>query len=56
MERDVKDKVQASVGYVEAYHTHDVLAVWLITEQVCVGRGAVSIYVLTARLKNSEKQ
>jgi len=50
MEREVKDKVQSSEEYEEAYATFDVLTIWQLTEQVCVGRSAVSVYAMTAKL------
>jgi hypothetical protein len=51
MDRDVKDRVQSSPGYEEAYQTFNVLTIWLITEQVAaVSRGAVSAYAITSRL------
>jgi len=50
MEREVKDKIQSSPDYEEAYAAFDILTIWQLTEQVCVGRGAVSIYELTTKL------
>jgi hypothetical protein len=50
MERDVRDKLVATDGYERALREFDVLKIWLLTEQVVRGRGAVSIYTMTSRL------
>ena len=50
MDRDIRDKVMTSEGYEEAYAAYDILNLWNIVEQVVLGRGAISIYALTARL------
>lgn len=50
MEREVRDKVTTSEGYERAYANYDLLSLWNIVEQVVLGRGAISIYALTARL------
>ena len=50
MEREVRDKVTTSEGYEQAYGNYDLLSLWNIVEQVVLGRGAISIYALTARL------
>lgn len=49
MERDVRNRVEAADGFNDAYRRADLLALWNITEQTVRGRGAISIYALTAR-------
>jgi hypothetical protein len=50
MDREVTNKVQASNGYEAAFAAFNVFAIWQMTEQVCVGRGAVSVYTLITTL------
>jgi hypothetical protein len=46
MERELKDKVTSQPGYQNTYVAYDIHAIWNMTEQVCVGRGAISVYAL----------
>ena len=50
MDKDVKDSLTTSEGYREMYDTFDILGIWNLTEQVVMGRGAVSVYSLIVRL------
>jgi hypothetical protein len=47
MEREVKDKVTSQPGHANAYN---ILEIWNMTEQVCVGRGTISVYTLITKL------
>jgi hypothetical protein len=38
MEREFKDKVTSQPGYANAYVAFNILEIWNMTEQVCVGR------------------
>lgn len=42
MDREVKSKVDE---FGNAMSTYNLLSLWRITEEVCVGRGAVSIHL-----------
>ena len=50
MDREIKSKVEAHPQYSKAMSELDLLQLWQITEEVCVGRGSVSIYQLISRL------
>jgi hypothetical protein len=50
MEREVKDKVTSQPGYANAYVVFSILEIWMMTEQVCVGRRAISVYTLITKL------
>ena len=42
MDTDVKDSLVNSAGYQAAYNAFDIHEIWNLTEQVVVGRGAIS--------------
>jgi hypothetical protein len=44
MDREVKSKVEAHHEFSNAMSTYNLLSLWRISEEVSVGRGAVSIY------------
>ena len=50
MHKDVKDSLLTSAGYQAAYNAFDLHTIWNLTEQVVVGRGAISVYSLVTRL------
>ena len=50
MDKDVKDSLVTSPGYQAAYNQFDIHEIWNLTEQVVVGRGAISVYSLVTRL------
>jgi len=57
MEREIRDKMTQSPGYQAAYDGNDLLALWHMAEQICVGRGAVSVYQLVFRImRMSQKE
>lgn len=49
MDREVRNRVEAANGFNAAYQRADLLALWNMTEQTVRGRGAISVYSLTAR-------
>ena len=50
MDKDVKDSLTTSPGYQGFYDRFDVLEIWNLTQQVVLGRGAISVYTLIVRL------
>ena len=56
MDKEVKTKVMTSEGYQEAATAFDVLTIWNLTENVILGRGAISIFALTSRLINLKQK
>ena len=50
MDKDVKDSLVTSAGYQAVYNAFDIVAIWNLTEQVVVGRGAMSVFALVTRL------
>eukprot|EP00981_Chlorochromonas_danica_P012233 scaffold4684_cov156-Ochromonas_danica.AAC.1 len=56
MEREIRDKVEATQGFQQARITANLLAVWRITEQVVQGVGAISIYALTSRFMRMKQK
>ena len=50
IDKDVKDCLVTSAGYRAAYDAFNMLAIWDVTDQVFVGRGAISVYSLVTRL------
>jgi hypothetical protein len=57
MEREVKDKVTSQQEYQNAYVAYNIHVIWNMTEQICVGRGAISVYALiTKLLKTTQRE
>jgi len=50
MDKDVKDALTTSPGYQEFYDEFNLLEIWNLTQQVVLGRGAISVYALIVRL------
>ena len=50
MDKDITTSLMAAPGYQAAYDAFNILELWRMTEQVVVGRGAISAYTLIARL------
>lgn len=50
MDKEVKNSLTTSPGYRDAYDHFDLLRIYNMTEQVVLGRGAISIYSLIVRL------
>ena len=50
MDKDVRDALMTSAGYQAFYDAFDILGMWRLTEQVVLGRGAISVYSLVVRL------
>jgi hypothetical protein len=50
MDKEIREKIQNAEGYNDAYEQFDLLRIWQMTEQVVIGRGAISIYAITAKL------
>jgi hypothetical protein len=50
IEKNLRDELTQIPGYDEAYRQLDLLQLWRLIEQSCVGRGAVSIFQLVARI------
>jgi hypothetical protein len=44
MDRSIKDQLITTPGFDKAFNKFDHLEIWRMTKQVCVGRGAVSVY------------
>ena len=43
VDKEVKDSLGTSAGYQAAYNAFDLHTIWNLTEQVAVGRGAISV-------------
>jgi hypothetical protein len=43
-------KVTSQPRYANAYVAFNILEIWNMTEQVCVGRGAISVHTLIIKL------
>jgi len=50
LSREILSKVESHTNYDEALVNADLLTIWQITEQVAVGRGAISMYQIAVRL------
>jgi hypothetical protein len=50
MDKDVKTSVTASRDYQSMLQKFDLLGIWKLTEQVAIGRGAVSVYAQLVKL------
>jgi hypothetical protein len=50
MDKEIRDKMTQALGYQFAYDNCDLLALWRIAEQICLGRGSVSISQLILRI------
>ena len=50
IDKDVKDALTTSPGYQEFYDEFNLLEIWNLTQQVVLGRGAISVYALIVRL------
>lgn len=46
----VKSAMTTSPGYAAMFDAYDIHGLWRLTEQVCLGTGAISVYTLIARL------
>ena len=46
----VKSALTTSPGYQQLFDTFDIHGLWNLTEQVCLGRGAISVYAVIVRL------
>jgi len=54
---EVKSALTTSPGYQQLFDNYDILGMWQLTEQVCLGRGAISVYTMvvrTLKLKQEE--
>jgi len=49
-DKEVRSTLVTSPGYDQIYRNYDILRLWNLTEQVCMGRGAISVYTLVVRL------
>jgi hypothetical protein len=56
MEREVKDKVTSQPGYQNAYVAYGIHAIWNMTKEVCVERGAISVYALIRKLLRTSQR
>jgi hypothetical protein len=52
----VKSTLTTSPGYQALFDACDIHGLWHLTEQVCVGRGAVTTYALIAKLLNTRQK
>lgn len=50
MDKEVKDAVMSCNEYAPLYTAYDILGLFNLTEQTIVGRGAISIYTVVAKL------
>lgn len=52
----VKTALTTSPGYQQYFDSYDIHGMWMLTEQVCMGRGAISIYSIIVRLLQLKQQ
>jgi hypothetical protein len=50
IDKEVKDSLMTSPEYQNAYDAFDLLTIWRLTEQVVMGRRAISVYTLITRI------
>jgi hypothetical protein len=55
MDKEVKESLTTAPGYQDAYNAFDLLRIYNMTEQVVLGRGAISVYALIIRLLKSSQ-
>jgi hypothetical protein len=52
----VRAALMTSPGYQQLFDSYDIHGLWQLTEQVCMGRGAISVYALIVRLLQLKQQ
>ena len=50
LDRGLRDELSQMDGYANAYATMNILAMYHLVEQLCEGRGAISIFQLVAKI------